>query len=399
MISTLLGSGVFIVPAIVAGITGYSSWIPWLGMTALALPVLFVFSWLGKKYPHDAGSAHFVKCAFGDRLSRCISILYLSAIPVGPPVVVITGANYLSFCLGASSHAVPYLAFSMIGIILAINFFRISIAGNMQFFITVVAAGILGLVIYSGLFLTEAEFTFFDDAAVDIVKIAKSMGVIFWCFVGIEAVAHIAPEFKNPGRDFPRTVYISIGIVVLLYALLCYSVLFFSAFGSEEKNMSSLPIIINQSLGSFWASIIGFVGFITCLGAVNLYIVSFARLLASLSNKGTISSIFSKRNKNGTPLIAIACVLLLLSATVALKYTLNFNIETIICCANGVFIAIYIAASLSAIKLLPERYKILGAVASVFCVIIAACLREDMIYACTVFGISLFLTSSRRTAV
>lgn len=398
LISTLLGSGVFIVPAIVASITGYYSWISWLGMTVLALPVLFVFSWLGKKYPHDAGTAHFVKCAFGDRLSRCISILYLSVIPVGPPVVIITGANYLSFCIGMNSHAVMYLSFFMISIIFIINFFKISITGNIQFFITVVTAGILGLVIYSGLFLNEAKFMFFDDTTVNLDKIAKSMSVIFWCFVGIEAVAHIAPEFKNPDRDFPLTVYVSIGIVVLLYALLCYSALFFSAFGNEEKNMSSLPIIINQSLGRFGASIIGFVGFMTCLGAVNLYVVSFARLLASLSDDGIITLLFSKKNRNGMPIIAMSCVLLLILTTVILKYTLTFGIETIIGCANGVFIMIYIAASLSAIKLLPEQYKIFGSVASVFCVIIAACLREDMIYACTVLGMSLFLTSQRRAA-
>ncbi|MFD2234410.1 L-methionine/branched-chain amino acid transporter [Phaeospirillum tilakii] len=396
LISALLGSGVFIVPAIVASISGYYSWLPWVAMTVLMLPVLFVFSWLGKAHPHAAGTAHFVRLAFGDRISRSISILYLSVIPVGPPVLIVTGASYLAFCFGLDLSSVPYLCFVMLGLILAINFFHISMVGNIQFALTAITALILGLVIYAGLFVNETGFRVFDEGArFDLIETARSMGVIFWCFVGIEAVAHIAPDFRNPERDFPRTVSISILVTILLYGLLCYSVLNYAAFGSEEKNIASLPTVISQSFGAAGSRVIGFVGFVTCLGAVNLYIVSFARLLTSLSEEGAIPRLFSTRNDGDSPIVAILLVVMVIALTIVLKFSCDIKIEKLLSSANGIFISIYLMASLSSLRLLPKRNRPLGVVASAVCLLVAVCLWSEMIYAAAVLALSLGLTSGR----
>lgn len=390
LVSTLLGSGVFIVPSMVASITGHISWLPWLLMTVLILPVIFVFSWLGKKYPHNAGTAHFVELAFGKTCSKSISLLYLAITPVGPPVVIITGANYLAFCFGLSELSGIYFALLMIAIIFIINFFNIAIAGRIQFLSVIVTTIILGLVIFSGFFTTLAYRTPSDSGAIATLSdIAQAMGVIFWCFVGIEAVTHIAPEFKNPKKDFPLTIYISVFIVVLLYSLLCYSVLNFHAYGTEAKNISSLPFIIQQNFGRKGAILIGFMGFITCLGAVNLYILSLARLLVSLSKDKVLPAIFSHQNQSNVPVISTITVILVVLCTVLLKSEFKFTLQNLITCADGVFSLIYLASSLAAFKLMPHRKKILGFTASLFCLVVTFCLGREMIYASIIFTIGL----------
>jgi amino acid efflux transporter len=40
-----------------------------------------------------------------------------------------------------------------------------------------------------------------DD--VDHSQLFAALSVMFWCFVGLEAFAHLASEFKQPERDFP----------------------------------------------------------------------------------------------------------------------------------------------------------------------------------------------------
>ncbi len=40
---------------------------------------------------------------------------------------------------------------------------------------------------------------------------------MFWCFVGLEAFAHLASEFKNPERDFPRALMIGLLLAGLVY--------------------------------------------------------------------------------------------------------------------------------------------------------------------------------------
>ena len=53
----LLGSGVFIVPALNATYSGWEALVLWFVMALMILPVAFVFGKLGKMYPSARGSA------------------------------------------------------------------------------------------------------------------------------------------------------------------------------------------------------------------------------------------------------------------------------------------------------------------------------------------------------
>lgn len=59
LVSTLLGSGVFIVPAMTASLAGSWSLLAWVLMGILILPIVFTFASLGKRYP-DAGGTAFL---------------------------------------------------------------------------------------------------------------------------------------------------------------------------------------------------------------------------------------------------------------------------------------------------------------------------------------------------
>ena len=77
IVITLLGSGVFIVPAISATYSGWTSLIIWFLMAVMILPVAFVFGKFGKMYPSAGGSATFVGAAFGKKFEKATSFLYL----------------------------------------------------------------------------------------------------------------------------------------------------------------------------------------------------------------------------------------------------------------------------------------------------------------------------------
>lgn len=44
-----------------------------------------------------------------------------------------------------------------------------------------------------------------------------SLAVMFWCFVGLEAFAHLSTEFRNPERDFPRALMVGMLIAGIVY--------------------------------------------------------------------------------------------------------------------------------------------------------------------------------------
>ncbi len=86
--TSLLGTGVFAVPALAALVAGGDSLWAWPVLIILVFPVAIVFAILGRHFPSAGGVAHFVDMAFGPRLARVTGWLFLSVIPVGLPAAL-----------------------------------------------------------------------------------------------------------------------------------------------------------------------------------------------------------------------------------------------------------------------------------------------------------------------
>ena len=107
--------------------------------------------------------------------------------------------------------------------------------------------------------------------------------LILWCFVGLEAFAHLASEFKQPERDFPRALMIGLLLAGSVYWACTVLVLHFHAFGEEMAAAASLPNIVVRLFGvqALWIACV--IGYLACFASLNIYIQSFARLVWSIS--------------------------------------------------------------------------------------------------------------------
>ncbi len=74
--TSLLGTGVFAVPALAALVAGNNSLWAWPVLIILVFPIAIVFAILGRHYPSAGGVAHFVGMAFGSRLERVTGWLF-----------------------------------------------------------------------------------------------------------------------------------------------------------------------------------------------------------------------------------------------------------------------------------------------------------------------------------
>lgn len=92
--TSLLGTGVFAVPALAALVAGNNNLWAWPVLIILVFPIAIVFAILGRHYPSAGGVAHFVGMAFGSRLERVTGWLFLSVIPVGLPAALQIAAGF-----------------------------------------------------------------------------------------------------------------------------------------------------------------------------------------------------------------------------------------------------------------------------------------------------------------
>lgn len=403
LVAALLGSGVFIIPAIAASIAGRWSLLAWLIMGALIVPIVFTFAALGRKYPHAGGTAYFVQLAFGDKAARIVSWLFIWVVALGAPVIAVTGANFLANGLtalglidGASKQVLFLCAMLMLSLTLLFNLFGLKSAAIIQSLLSVC---IVSCLIFVSINSQYTQPFHLPDTPWELSSIALSATYILWCFLGIEAIAHLANDFKNPQRDFPLTIIIGIVITLIVYTLISLSLLQMHFYGDERANLNSVIDLVKLSLGEQGYLLVSFSGFLTCYISISLYFVGFSRLLLSMAEQKQIHVHFAERNRFAVPYWGLLLATLI---TVVMLFNYRFSsldLEGLIAYANGLFILIYLAASLAGWKLLHGVNKRLAIFASVTCLLLFISLGVHALFACVLLlllGLYYRLKSKKR---
>lgn len=214
---------------------------------------------------------------------------------------------------------------------------------------------------------------------------------MFWCFVGLEAFAHLASEFKQTERDFPRALMIGLLLAGTVYWACTVLVLHFNAFAADKAAAASLPGIVVQLFGlkALWVACV--IGYLACFASLNIYIQSFARLVWSQALDKPESRL-ARLSKRQLPLNALNTVLGCCVLSSLCIYGLNINLDALIVYANGIFIMIYLLCMLAGCRLLKGRYKALAVVGGVLCLLLMAMVGWKSLYAISMLaGLWLFL--------
>lgn len=278
--TSLLGTGVFAVPALAALVAGNNSLWAWPVLIVLVFPVAIVFAVLGRHFPSAGGVAHFVGMAFGSRLERVTGWLFLSVIPVGLPAALHIAAGFGQAMFGWHDEQLLLAELGTLALVWYIGSRGASSSANLQ---TVIAGLIVALIVaiwWAG-DLKPGEIPFPAISDIELPGLFAALSVMFWCFVGLEAFAHLASEFKNPERDFPRALMIGLLLAGSVYWACTVVVLHFGAYGEQMAAAASLPEIVVQLFGvqALWVACI--IGYLACFASLNIYIQSFARLVWS----------------------------------------------------------------------------------------------------------------------
>jgi len=384
LVSALLGSGVFIIPAIAAQVSGTWSLLAWAIMGILIIPIVFTFAQLGKRYPHAGGTAYFVQLAFGERSARLVSWLFIWVVALGAPVIAMTAANFLQNALiqanllSLHTESRFVIAVMILLLVFMINFLGLKTAAMIQSLLSVVVVSTL---LYSAVD-TQLTHTFtLPMSAFKFTDVALAATFILWCFLGIEAITHIADDFENPERDFPLTIFIGISIALVVYGLISVSLLQMGFYGDEQKNLNSVVDLVAASLGSKGYLLINLVGFCTCFISVSLYFVGFSRLLQSMATQQQISAYFTRTNQYKVAYYGLSLATVLCFVMLSISYLTALAIDNLIAYANGLFILIYLAASIAGVKLLTGKGQWLAVMASITCFILFLALGKEMLFA------------------
>jgi len=132
--------------------------------------------------------------------------------------------------------------------------------------------------------------------------IQAGAAIIFFAFIGFDAVSTTAEECKDPGRNLPRGILFSLGICTVVYAAVALVVTGMLKYTRLAHQADPLAYIFSQHGMNIAASIIGIGAVIATTAALLVYQVGQPRIFMSMSRDGLLGPWFGKVNpKYGTP--------------------------------------------------------------------------------------------------
>ena len=399
--TSLLGTGVFVIPALAATAAGEISLWAWLLLIVLILPMAFTFAQLGRHYPHAGGAPHLIGRAFGAPMERTSAWLFLAVIPVGLPAALNIASGFWHALFTLSDLAVLAIQLATLGIILLLGQRPARTSGGVQIAIALAIVATIALIWFKG-DLPHAEQPLLPPLAGNWQLLPVALGVMFWCFVGIEAFTHLGEEFKNPQRDFPLALLLGVLLAGLVYWACSVAVLSFHAYGDARTDAASLPLMLDVLLGDQARWLSASIGYLACFASMNVYIQGFSRLIWSLADEGKLPRALAVRNGNGVPARALLLVVLSCALSAAVIWSLSLSLDQLIRYANGNFIVIYLLSMAAGWLLLRGLWRWLAGLSTLLCAGILLMLGLDALYAIGLLAGLLVLDrwrASRRTAI
>ncbi|MCJ2376822.1 L-methionine/branched-chain amino acid transporter [Vibrio sp. ZSDZ34] len=397
MSTTLLGTGLFMVPAIAAGIAGQSLPWAWLILLVAVSPIALTFATLGKHFPSAGGTSYFVKKAFGRRLEKAVAWLFLSVIPVGVPAAIALAGGFAQQILPAPLSGSIASQLFVVVMLMAVNLIGSKSSGRLQ---SAIAVGIVVLVICCWY---EANIALSDMSLPPLtqesaIPISSALAVMFWCFVGIEAFAHMGEEFKNPQRDFPIAIIVGCIIAGMVYWAFSIVVLKLGAYGTPAMDKSSVPYITTALFGSSVNWLISLMGLLACFASINLYTQGLSRMLWAQAQQYYPNGKLATLSARGVPAYATLLIGVVLVISSVIGELSGIDLEEFLKLANGVFVLVYLLAMWAGCHLLDGLSKGLAIVSLMLCVIVLLFLKWSMLYAIIIFLLFLLPKGSRSTS-
>src|SRR5687768_15620671 len=102
--------------------------------------------------------------------------------------------------------------------------------------------------------------------------------LIFWSFMGWEAIAHLAEEFRNPRRDMIRAATVAAVVVGVLYFAVAFVLIGAGIFHQDTGKNAPLVEMAQRLYGSAGRIFTGVLAAVICLGTMNAYMAGLSRL-------------------------------------------------------------------------------------------------------------------------
>jgi APA family basic amino acid/polyamine antiporter len=292
VVGGIIGSGIFLNPAIVAqrvGTVGLTLTV-WVLGGIVALIGAMVYAELGARRPIAGGGYIYLREAYGRLPAFLYAWALLLVIATGAiAAVAVTFASYTAALLALGPTARVPLAIGAILLLSAINYLGVKPGAMTQNVLTLLKLGALTFLIVAGLTAAPPTAPLEQYAPLTgglVLGVGAALVPVLFAYGGWQQTNFIAEELIDPERNLPRALLAGVTIVVVVYLLA--NLAYLKTLGISGLASSSAPAAdaMSAAFGARGGSLIAAGIAVSTFGFLNLVILVSPRVYRAMAADG-----------------------------------------------------------------------------------------------------------------
>jgi len=283
----IIGSGIFMVPATIALLTGSTSLIisVWIFGGLISLFGALSVAELGAAMPRAGGQFVYLNEAYGPAWGylygwSCVAVINTASIAA----VGVAFSEYLGFFFPLSTMGIKSVAILSVILLTIINILDVKSGARAQNIFTLLKIGAILGIISLGLVMdggsAENIQPFYPDRPLPALvgPLGLAMVSVLWTYDGWIFITYVAGEVKNPGRNIPLSLVFCMLIVISIYLFINFVFTYTLGIGAMGNSLLVASDSASIFLGEKGAALVSIIILISLLGANNGFILTSARI-------------------------------------------------------------------------------------------------------------------------
>jgi basic amino acid/polyamine antiporter, APA family len=308
-----IGAGIYVLIGATAGRAGMHAPLAFLLAALVMAPTAASFAELAGRMPISAGEAAYVRAGFR---SEALALV------VGCMVIAVGVISAAAISRGSAGYIAEFVDLPLTVIVPAVVLAMGAVAawGILQ---SVALAGLLTLIEVGGLLVIIAVgaarspdlltrvpemWTGIAEGAV-IAGILSASLLAFFAFIGFEGLANIAEEVKEPEKNLPLAIFLTLGLSTLLYVLVVWIALVSVPRAELATARAPLSLVFERVTGASPTAIVA-VAIVATINGIIVQMLMASRVVYGLADRGLLPPLLRRINRRTqTPLEATGLVI------------------------------------------------------------------------------------------
>ncbi len=339
-IGSIVGAGIFALLGQVVLLAGDMTYFSFLVSGIIACLCGYTYAKLASIYPQSGGLTDYFNHAFKSKwVSGGLSLIYYFTSAISICTMAKSFGLYMDHLLPHSISQTLVVNFFAAFLIIGLGFLNMLSAkdvGKVETVLVVLKVGIMGALIVAAFYQFDFKFHAHPIHPTT-MDFFRSIGITFFAYAGFGVITNAASDVKNPQKTITSAIYLTLGIVALLYMGLAFVVLNYIPMAEFYKDTdTAVAVAADKLLGKTGYGILYIAAIMAFISGISATFFSIFRISRSLAYQHVMPRFYKEKfwHKGSYGNLLTVCLITLA--------TVFFDFNSIINVSSGAYLVSYL---------------------------------------------------------